>query len=60
MCTSGGIPGLTHLGEAGASLPMLITNSRRRAPENMRRSLHPSVEASAKVASLLAPGGSRR
>lgn len=28
--------GLTHLGEAGARLPMLLTKSRHKKPENLR------------------------
>ncbi|MET8564479.1 site-specific integrase [Streptomyces flaveolus] len=52
--------GLTHLGEAGASLPLLMAKSRHRKPENVRRYFHPSAEAIAEVTSLLAPGDSRR
>lgn len=52
--------GLTHLGEAGASLPMLMAKSRHKKPENVRRYFHPSAEAIAEVTSLLAPGDSRR
>jgi hypothetical protein len=52
--------GLTHLGEAGASLPMLMAKSRHKKPENVRRYFHPSAEAIAAVTSLLAPGDSRR
>lgn len=48
--------GLTHLGEAGASLPMPMAKSRHRKPENVRRYFHPSAEAIAEVTSLLAPG----
>ena len=33
---------LTHLGEAGASLLMLMAKSRHRKPENLRRYFHPS------------------
>ncbi|MED7828323.1 site-specific integrase, partial [Streptomyces chiangmaiensis] len=51
---------LTHLGEAGASLLMLMTKSRHKKPENVRRYFHPSAEAIAEVTSLLAPGNSRR
>ncbi|MGW2280407.1 site-specific integrase [Streptomyces sp. NPDC001770] len=51
--------GLTHLGEAGAGLPMLMTKSRHKKPENVRRYFHPSAEAIAEVTSLLAPGDSR-
>lgn len=52
--------GLTYLGEAGASLPMLVAKSRHKKPENVRRYFHPSAEAIAEVTSLLAPGDSRR
>ncbi|GAA4982634.1 hypothetical protein [Actinopolymorpha pittospori] len=52
--------GLTHLDEAGASLPMLMAKSRHKKPENVRKYFHPSVEAVAEVTSLLAPGDSRR
>jgi integrase len=52
--------GLTHLGEAGASLLMLMTKSRHKKPENVRKYFHPSPEAIAEITSLLAPGGSRR
>ncbi|MGW7817885.1 tyrosine-type recombinase/integrase [Streptomyces puniciscabiei] len=52
--------GLTHLGERGASLPMLMAKSRHKKPENVRRYFHPSAEAIAEVTSLLAPGDSRR
>jgi hypothetical protein len=52
--------GLTHLGEARASLPMLVAKSRHKKPENVRRYFHPSAEAIAEVTSLLAPGDSRR
>ncbi|MGW0593822.1 hypothetical protein [Streptosporangium sp. NPDC002607] len=52
--------GLTHLGEAGASLLMLMAKSRHKEPENVRKYFHPSAEAIAEVTSLLAPGDSRR
>jgi hypothetical protein len=52
--------GLTYLGEAGASLLMLMAKSRHKKPENVRRYFHPSTEAIAEVTSLLAPGNSRR
>jgi integrase len=52
--------GLTHLGEAGASLPMLMAKSRHKKPEIVRRYFHPSAEAIAEVTSLLAPGDARR
>jgi hypothetical protein len=51
---------LTHLGEAGVSLLMLMTKSRHKKPENVRKYLHPSPEAIAGITSLLAPGDSRR
>jgi hypothetical protein len=52
--------GLTHLGEAGASLLMLTAKSRHKKPENVRRYFHSSPEAIAEVTSLLAPGNARR
>lgn len=51
---------LTHLGEAGASLLMLMAKSRHKKPENVRRYFKPSAEAIAEITSLLAPGDSRR
>jgi hypothetical protein len=51
---------LTHLGEAGASLLLLMAKSRHKKPENVRRYFKPSPEAIAEVTSLLAPGDSRR
>jgi integrase len=51
---------LTHLGEAGASLLMLMAKSRDKKTENVRRYFKPSPEAIAEVTSLLAPGNSRR
>ncbi|WP_336213129.1 hypothetical protein [Nonomuraea sp. LPB2021202275-12-8] len=48
--------GLTHLGEHGVSLPMLMAKSRHNKAENARRYFKPSAE----VTSLLAPGDSRR
>ncbi len=53
-------PGLTHPGEAGASLPILMAKSRHKKPENVQRSFHPSAEATAEITILLAPGGGRR
>ena len=50
----------THLGEAGASLLMLMAKSRRKKTENVRRYFKPSPEVIAEVTSLLAPGNSRR
>lgn len=51
--------GLTHLGEAGAGLLMLMARSRHKRPENVRR-FKPSPEPIAEITSLLAPGDSRR
>ncbi|GAA3935592.1 hypothetical protein GCM10023085_16240 [Actinomadura viridis] len=50
---------LTHLGEGGASLLMLMAKSRLKKPENVRRYFHPSPEAIAEVTSLLGPGPRR-
>jgi hypothetical protein len=51
---------LTHLGEPGASMLMLMAKSRHKKPENVRRYFKPSPEAIAELTSLLAPGDSRR
>lgn len=51
---------LTHLGEAGASLLMLMAKSRHKKPENVRRYFKPSPEAIAELTSLLTPGDNRR
>lgn len=51
---------LTHLGEAGASLLLLMAKSRHKKPETVRRYFKPPPEAIAKLTSLLAPGDSRR
>lgn len=51
---------LTHLGEAGASLLLLMAKSRHKKPENVRRYFKPSDQALAEVTSLLAPGDARR
>lgn len=51
---------LTHLGEQGASLLMLMAKSRHKKPENLRRYFKPSDEAIAEVTSPLAPGDARR
>lgn len=51
---------LTHLGEQGASLLMLMAKSRHKKPENVRRYFKPSPEAIAELTSLLAPGSSQR
>jgi site-specific recombinase XerD len=47
---------LTHLGEGGASLLMLMAKSRHKRAENVRRYFHPSPEAIAALTSLLGPG----
>lgn len=52
--------GLTHLGENGASLPMLMAKSRHKKPENVRRYFHPSAEAIAEVTRGHQPAGARR
>jgi hypothetical protein len=46
---------LTHLGEHGVSLLMLMAKSRHNKPENVRRYFHPTPEAIAELTSLLAP-----
>ncbi|WP_406690313.1 site-specific integrase [Saccharopolyspora sp. ID03-671] len=51
---------LTHLGEAGASLLLLMAKSRHKRAENVRGYFKPSPAALAEVTSLLAPGDSRR
>ncbi len=51
---------LTHLGEGGASLLVLMAKSRHKKPENVRRYFHTSAEAIAEVTSLLAPSDGRR
>ncbi|MEU6654432.1 hypothetical protein ABZ904_34625, partial [Streptomyces sp. NPDC046900] len=53
---------LTHLGEQGASLLMLMlmAKSRHKKPENVRRYFTPSPESIAELASLLAPGNAHR
>ncbi|PWJ03039.1 hypothetical protein DKG34_34765 [Streptomyces sp. NWU49] len=51
---------LTHLGEQGASLLMLMAKSWHKKPENVRRYFKPSPKSIADLTSLLAPGGSRR
>ncbi|QNT92458.1 hypothetical protein HEP81_02132 [Streptomyces griseofuscus] len=55
-----GTGALTHLGEQGASLLMLMVKSRHKKPENVRRSFKPSPEAISELTSLLAPGDARR
>lgn len=52
--------GLPHLGETGASLPMLMAKSRHKKAENVRRCFHPSPEAITEDTSLLAPGDRTR
>lgn len=51
---------LTHLGQAGASLLMLMAKSRHKKPENLRRYFKPSPDAIAELTSLVAPGDSGR
>lgn len=51
---------LTHPGEQGASLLMLMAKSRHKKPENVRRDFKPSPEAISELSSLLAPGDARR
>ncbi|ALV49430.1 MULTISPECIES: tyrosine-type recombinase/integrase [Streptomyces] len=51
---------LTHLGEQGASLLMLMAKSRHKKPENVRRYFKPSPEAISELTSLLAPGDAWR
>lgn len=51
---------LTHFGEPGASLLMLMAKSRHKKPENVRRYFKPSPEAIAELTSLLAPRDTRR
>ncbi|MFI1485806.1 tyrosine-type recombinase/integrase [Streptomyces sp. NPDC020747] len=51
---------LTHLGEQGASLLMLMAKSRHKKPENVRKYFKPSPEAIAELTSLLAPGNAQR
>lgn len=52
--------GLTHLGETGTGLPMLMAKSRHKEPENVRRCFKPSPDAIAEITRLLAPSDSRR
>jgi hypothetical protein len=47
--------GLTHLGEAGASLLELMAKSRHRKPDNLRRYFKPSPAAMRGITSLLDP-----
>ncbi|RAJ89195.1 phage integrase family protein [Streptomyces sp. PsTaAH-137] len=51
---------LTHLGEQGSSLLMLMAKSRHKKPESARRYFKPSHEAISKLTSLLAPGDNYR
>ncbi|MEU2253812.1 site-specific integrase [Nocardia xishanensis] len=51
--------GLTHLGEAGASLLELMAKSRHRKPENLRRYFKPSPQAMRDLTSLIGPGADR-
>jgi hypothetical protein len=52
--------GLTHLGEAGASLLELMAKSRHRKVENLRRYFKPSPQAMRELTSILGPGAERR
>ncbi|WP_240771778.1 hypothetical protein [Nocardia sp. CS682] len=52
--------GLTHLGEAGASLLELMAKSRHRKAENLRRYFKPSPQAMRELTSILGPGAERR
>jgi len=52
--------GLTHVGEAGARLLMLMAKSRHKKAEKVRRYFKPSPDTIAEVTSRLAPGDSRR
>ncbi|MFE9432299.1 tyrosine-type recombinase/integrase [Streptomyces sp. NPDC006640] len=51
---------LSHLGEQGASLLMLMAKSRHKKPENVRKYFKPSAESIAELTSLLAPGDTQR
>ncbi|WP_320068713.1 hypothetical protein [Micromonospora sp. RTGN7] len=51
---------LTHLGEQGTNLLMLMAKSRHKKPENVCRYFKPSSEAIAEVTNLLTPGDSTR
>ncbi|MEV4643633.1 hypothetical protein [Saccharopolyspora sp. NPDC049357] len=51
---------MTHLGEQGAPLLLLMAESRHKKPENLRRYFGPSDQTIAEVTSLLAPGDARR
>jgi hypothetical protein len=51
-----GHSGLTHLGEGGASLLMLMAKSRHKKAKNVRKYFHHSPDAIAEVTTLLAPG----
>ncbi|AXK88490.1 Site-specific recombinase XerD [Nocardia farcinica] len=52
--------GLTHLGEAGASLLELMAKSRHRKPDNLRRYFKPSPAAMRGITSLLGPDRGHR
>lgn len=52
--------GLTHLGEAGASLLELMAKSRHRKAENLRRYFKPSPPAMRELTALLGPDTNRR
>ncbi|MFE9328489.1 hypothetical protein ACIHDR_46900 [Nocardia sp. NPDC052278] len=51
--------GLTHLGESGASLLELMSKSRHRKVENLRRYFKPSPLAMRELTSLIGPGTNR-
>ncbi|MEU9891843.1 hypothetical protein [Sphaerisporangium sp. NPDC051011] len=51
---------LTHLGEQGTSLLMLMAKSRHKKPENVRHYFKPSPDAIAELTSLLALGDACR
>ncbi len=51
---------LTHLGDQGASLLMLMARSRHKKPEYVRRCFKPSPESISELTSLLAPGNAHR
>ncbi len=51
---------LSHLGEQGASLLILMATSMHMKPENVRRCFKPSPESISELTSLLAPGNAYR
>ena len=46
---------LTHLGEAGASLPLLMAKSRRRKLETVRTYVRPGSTSLSELTALLGP-----